>query len=117
MGAGLALQFKSRFPKMYSHYLWLCANDNMHPGVPVMCDSVLCFPTKDHWKSNAQIAYVRQGLRLIPEVVPEGSSIALPKLGCGLGRLEWPTVRALISDAADMWDKHIEVVFVHGEED
>lgn len=49
---------------------------------------------KDHWKDNSNYAGIEEGMQwLLKNYKDEGiKSIALPALGCGLGKLKWEDV-------------------------
>lgn len=59
---------------------------------------VINFPTKRHWRDASRMDDVRAGLRDLVRVIGEHGigSIAIPPLGCGLGRLDWAQVGPLI---------------------
>ena len=101
MGKGIALQFKRRFPAMHAAYKAACARGEVQIGRMFVVENVINFPTKQHWREPAQLAFVRDGLpALIQEVRTRGiASIAVPALGCGAGGLAWREVEPLIRDA------------------
>jgi hypothetical protein len=121
MGKGLASTAKYRFPDVYVLYQDLCRNRILQMGKPYLYkressfDSQLAdepsplsnansqtwfllFPTKRHWKENSDINAIEKGLRWIQDNYrKEGiKSLAVPALGCGLGRLEWRGVGPLL---------------------
>jgi O-acetyl-ADP-ribose deacetylase (regulator of RNase III) len=105
MGAGLALQFKNRYPCMYAEYKRRCTAGEFGPGevMPVKVDDsnprwVINFATKDHWRDPSKLEYIERGLADLRRAIHslELISVAIPALGCGLGQLDWPTVRARI---------------------
>lgn len=106
MGAGLAQQFKERWPKMFADYSERCAKGEVKPGLPYLYEDdeiqILNFPTKRHWKQDSLLSDIEDGLKyLAANHVKMGIFfLALPPLGCGLGGLSWPDVKALI-------DKHL----------
>jgi hypothetical protein len=55
---------------------------------------ILNFPTKDHWRSVSRLADILQGLEHLQKHFREWgiTSLAVPPLGCGEGRLEWRVV-------------------------
>ena len=59
---------------------------------------IICLATKDDWKNSSKIEYVSAGLDdLVNQIKALGiRSVAIPKLGCGLGGLDWGKVRPLI---------------------
>lgn len=103
MGAGLALEFKKRFPGMFKSYIKDCDSGNLkigHITVYIGLDypAVVNFPTKNHWKQKSKIEYIEQGLNALVDLMKNGfpESIAIPALGCGLGGLDWVDVERLI---------------------
>lgn len=106
-GAGLALQFKQNFPESFAEYRNYCQSGNMQPGSVLISSEkdklIVHFPTKQEWKDGSQIDWIKSGLDdLTTQVNDRGiSSIAIPKLGCGLGGLDWAEVRPLIVAAAE----------------
>jgi Macro domain len=62
---------------------------------------IINFPTKRHWKGKSRLEDVRSGLQDLVEVLRQYKvrSVAVPPLGCGLGGLDWCTVRPLIEEA------------------
>lgn len=106
MGAGLAKQFKQRYPEMFSDYAAWCATGGMAPGSISLWSTeetpyVFLVATKDHWRDPSTLDYVKRcmdGLVLCaPDLV---ESIAVPALGCGLGGLAWADVKPIIEAAA-----------------
>ena len=106
MGAGLAKQFKERWPAYFTEYQQLCEENVIKPGVPTLhqrpdeSNLLICsFPTKSHWKLPSNLIMVHKGLQALSDYIDgtdwEGS-IAFPKLGCGLGGLNWSDVNKLI---------------------
>lgn len=94
MGAGLALNFKQQYPDMFSHYQTMCSENRIKPGCLWLYHSspwILCFPTKRHWRDRSRIEWIDVGLRNFIKIYKEKGieSIAFPKLGCGLGGLNF----------------------------
>jgi O-acetyl-ADP-ribose deacetylase (regulator of RNase III) len=106
MGGGLALTFKNKYPEMFKEYKEICNNFDIHPGDVVYWYSddkfesyeVLLFPTKDHYRNPSEIEYIVDGLIDLCNNYKKWniSSIAFPKIGCGLGGLNWEDVKPLI---------------------
>lgn len=107
MGAGLALKFKERWPENYKAYAAKCRGGRLKPGRVLVYTTglphpphpkyIINIPTKNHWRDSSRLKYVSLGLDgLVKAVSALGiRSVALPALGCGLGGLDWETVRAL----------------------
>ncbi len=95
MGKGIALEFKKRFPDMYSDYADRCSQREVHLGKPYLYKGaitpwVLNFPTKDHWRALARSEDIVRGLEYLINHYQAWhiTSIAMPPLGAGLGQLE-----------------------------
>ena len=58
---------------------------------------IINFPTKRHWRENSRLGDIKSGLAALVEEVQEREimSIAIPKLGCGNGGLDWDVVKPL----------------------
>lgn len=97
MGAGLALEFKKRYPHMFQVYTKHCKSGALQVGRimfyrAVGDDRIIClFPTKDDWRQPSKLDYIDRGLKAFCRHYQEWEiqSVAFPKLGCGLGGLDW----------------------------
>jgi O-acetyl-ADP-ribose deacetylase (regulator of RNase III) len=111
MGAGLAKEFSRRYPGIELWYKKIFKDLGLSPGdLYIYPDnpSVLCFPTKNHWKEPSEMEYIEDGLMNLIAIQKLGEdepdnyshfsfhSIAFPRLGCGLGGLVWEDVRELM---------------------
>jgi O-acetyl-ADP-ribose deacetylase (regulator of RNase III) len=110
MGKGIALQFKSAYPRVFKAYADACKNGRVQLGQMDIHDLggladgprwIINFPTKGHWKARSRIADIESGLiSLVATVKDLGiQSIAVPPLGCGNGGLNWSDVQPLIERA------------------
>ena len=103
MGAGLARQFKDKYPAMHQAYLIQCQEHRLRPGrVHVFHHSpsrtIVNLPTKDHWRNPSTLAHVESGLIALNAALEQHDirSVAVPALGTGLGGLKWTDVLPLI---------------------
>ena len=110
MGGGLALEFKTRYPDMNAEYELACRAGAVKVGSPWFWYNlyrvddgkhVLCFPTKDHWRDPSELSYIEDGLGVMVRNAKSLkyirlTSYAFPKLGCGLGGLEWQVVKVVM---------------------
>lgn len=99
MGKGVALEFKKRFPDMYDDYQQRCAAHAVHIGEPYLFrrlipPHILNFPTKEHWRGVSKLQDIVAGLDYLEQHYQQWgiTSLAVPPLGCGQGRLEWRVV-------------------------
>ena len=120
MGRGIAAQFRRAFPENFKKYKAACDAKEMQPGkVFIVAIAgltnpryIVNFPTKRHWRGKSRLGDIGAGLADLVEQVErlEIRSIAIPALGCGLGKLRWEDVRGLIVEAfekAPQVDVHI----------
>lgn len=102
MGAGLAAEFKGRYPRMFQKYEDACKKNALKTGMLMLVKDgdkrILLFPTKEHWKSASKLEYIDDGLRKFCDTYKERNikSAAFPLLGCGLGGLDWRKVKPLM---------------------
>lgn len=106
MGAGLAAQFKGKMPAMFKEYEKACADGEVEIGkchywYNKKTKQWVCnFPTKEHWLEPSFYTHIVMGLQNLVEFLNENDlkSVAIPRLGCGLGGLEWQHVNKMICD-------------------
>lgn len=107
MGAGLAKQFKERYPKMYQAYRNFCIAGLLKPSKLMLYKEqdhwILNFPTKNDWRDGSNIMYIESGLKkFVDTYASKGiTSIAFPKIGCGLGGLDWSLVELVMKKYLD----------------
>lgn len=118
MGAGLAKQFKEKYPLAYYSYRSACGKDKIKPGILRYCKTdgkcIILFPTKTHFKFPSKIEYIENGLDYFVEnyrflTVQGIKSFAFPLLGCGLGGLKKDEVLPLMLDKLKDCDCDIEI--------
>lgn len=102
MGAGLAREFRLRHPAMFQEYRRICDRGMLDVGQmhfwltgQLQPRFIVNFPTKRDWREPSRLPWVRAGLEELARqvVLRQIPSIAVPALGCGLGGLDWATVR------------------------
>lgn len=113
MGKGLALQFKQRYPEVFTDYRRAIEEGELVEGlvqaVSISNESfydtnkpeiVVNFPTKYHWREASPIELVERGLRALAQFVVQTKiySIAIPPLGCGCGGLDHEQVLYCVED-------------------
>lgn len=104
MGKGLALQVKEQFPDVYKKYKIDCNNGLVKTGQVICYEGnantkwIINFPTKQHWKDPSKSEWIESGLESLRlkliELAP--LSVAIPKLGCANGGLDWKDVKFMI---------------------
>lgn len=103
MGAGIALEFKLRYPEMFDDYVEKCKTKQMKVGIPRIYEYskdvwIMNFPTKGHWRFPSKIQWIEKGLEYFCENYKKRDigSIAFPKLGTNNGGLDWNEVKQLM---------------------
>lgn len=117
-GAGLAKQFRDRWPDQVGEYSIFCRSGRMRPGVvhdALLPDGrrILSIPTKRHWREPSRLEDVAAGLAGLRTYLNETGlvSVALPALGCGLGGLPVFQVARLVS----YWlGDSLSVIYLYG---
>ena len=115
MGAGIALEYRLRYPDMYIKYKSLCAQNLIKPGMLWLFKSdtrwVLNFPTKQHWKRPSKIEYLHQGLEKFTNSYREKSieSIAFPLLGADKGGINHDQSLSVMESYLSRIDIDVEV--------
>ena len=139
MGAGLAKLFKEKYPDLEEPYKKSCRGRKafgvnkyqspdstgkvvtdseqplyegdlfLHDPSDKTAASVLCFPTKRHWKDPSDLALIEAGLKTFVQNYKQLGikSITFPWLGCGLGGLDWekevkPLMKQYLGDLPDI---------------
>lgn len=112
MGKGLAKAIKSIYPWAFADYSDKCKLNALKPGKIIVSkhESILIqlerpYPivihaaTKNHWRNHSKIEWVESILGELNKFMIDSNlkTIAIPKLGCGLGGLSW--------------DSHVENLF------
>jgi O-acetyl-ADP-ribose deacetylase (regulator of RNase III) len=102
MGKGIAVQFKEKFPKMYKEYKRMCLEKEFGLGDVFEYDYgtgyVFNLGTQLTWRTKADLKAIEQSLKkMLSFAVDNGiEDIALPKIGSGLGGLQWEEVKNIL---------------------
>jgi O-acetyl-ADP-ribose deacetylase (regulator of RNase III) len=106
MGAGVAVEFKRRWPRMFEEYQARCRDGRFGLGdVFVWSEGALTIynlGTQEHWRKKAQLGAVSRSLGKMVALARHAgvARIGLPRIAAGLGGLDWPRVREAIEEAA-----------------
>ena len=118
MGAGIAKQFKARYPEMFADYKQRCTAKRVKVGEPycwkpadVDAHWVLNFPTKKHWRNPSEIEWLESGLMHLRDNYRHWgiTSLAMPALGCSLGKLSWEQVKPMMEKYLGEMDIPVEI--------
>lgn len=103
MGAGLAKEFKRRYPNTFDEYKRSCLVGELNRGrilfsrimagdAPIgTSEWILHFPTKHRWREPSSLRLIEWGLQQFRRDERSYTTTAFPALGCGLGGLDWET--------------------------
>ena len=92
MGAGLAKQASERYPDLPALLgLHLTKHGNTVCWFPKY--NLITFPTKEHWKDKSPLGLLETSTLKVRELArklnPIDNPILIPRVGCGLGGLNW----------------------------
>ena len=120
MGKGIALMFKEAFTDNFKSYEDACKRGEVKIGRMFVTERkqligprwIINFPTKKDWKHPSRMEWIEEGLQDLKHVILTHHirSIALPPLGSGNGKLEWPKVREkIVAELGSLTDVEITV--------
>jgi O-acetyl-ADP-ribose deacetylase (regulator of RNase III) len=99
MGAGIAVEFKRRYPDMYQEYKRRCSSGEFSLGDVFVWEAVdrvvYNLATQPRPGPSASVDAIRESVRkALADARGRGfTEIAIPRLGAGLGGLQWEAVR------------------------
>lgn len=96
MGAGLARQARERYRDIAVRYGRALSNGHCYLSLPAY--RLVLGPTKDDWCQPATVSLVEKTIDKVAEwcAAHRGEAIAVPALGCGLGGIDYATMRGKI---------------------
>lgn len=118
MGAGIAAQFKIKYPDMYVDYKEYCDKGLFRPGTVQIVDVepnrfIANIASQDSPGANARYSWLTMALTsLYSGMWNTGRSdwtVALPQIGCGIGGLDWDIVKSMITDVAECYEIKTEL--------
>jgi O-acetyl-ADP-ribose deacetylase (regulator of RNase III) len=106
MGAGIAKIFRSKYPDMYHAYVNLCEQGEVRAGGIVAWKEpdVMIYNLASQISpgADATLWAVASSVRLaLMNCAGNGiPALGLPRIGCGIGGLDWPDVKSIMKNAA-----------------
>lgn len=104
MGAGIAMRFRRAYPEMYRDYVARCRDGAFLPGGGYLWRNpapphVVNLATQDNL-GGARLEYVEGCIEWLDVNWRSLGirSVAMPRIGSGLGGLDWEYVRCLLMD-------------------
>lgn len=103
MGAGIAVEFKRRWPQMFAEYRRRCKAGAFQPGDSFawLADDgkvVYNLGTQKTWRTRATLEAIEAAVSLmLADAERRGiHSVGMPRVGAGLGGLAWERVREVL---------------------
>lgn len=106
MGAGVAKQAAEiwpELPKLLGRAIMMNGNHVFHFMVSHK-EHVITFPTKEHWAQSSRLSLIEKSTRELinlAALLPRDSVVYLPRVGCGLGKLNWEEVKSILEKYLD----------------
>jgi O-acetyl-ADP-ribose deacetylase (regulator of RNase III) len=106
MGRGIAVEFRRRWPEMFAEYKRRCAAGSFTLGEAFAWDAgdrvIFNLGTQQTWRAKAELWAVDAAVRKMiawaeSHAVP---AIGLPRIGAGLGGLDWAVVARALEAAS-----------------
>lgn len=119
MGAGIAKQFRDRFPQMYEYYRGECANGNAALGEVFMwfepTGQIICnmFTQPDPGPCadrSAIVTAVTNSFNILAEM--GCYELSIPMIGCGIGGLDWADVSDDLNNLSEHHPKRNLTVYI-----
>ena len=105
MGAGIAVEFKRRWPRMFDEYRLRCEDGRFGLGDVFVWSAddatIYNLGTQAHWRKKAQLSAVSKALATMVSLARKSgvARVGLPRIAAGLGGLDWPRVRGALEEA------------------
>ena len=114
MGAGIAVGFKDRYPKMFDEYRRRCKADPREFNVGDVFlwkekgkPAVFNLATQEkYWRSRATYAAIEETMTKMRDLADSKRirTIAIPRIGAGFGGLSWKKCRAIVEKVFERWE-------------
>jgi O-acetyl-ADP-ribose deacetylase (regulator of RNase III) len=107
MDAGVSIAFKKRWPRMFEEYKARCDDGRFTLGEVFIWnegdETIYNLAIQEHWKKKAKLPALRRALEKMISVASTAGveSIGLARIGTGLGGLEWPRVKRVLTETGD----------------
>jgi O-acetyl-ADP-ribose deacetylase (regulator of RNase III) len=121
MGGGIAAEFARRYPKMKDRYAELCEARLLNPGSYYLRRSdkpaIYNLATQQLPGPDAQLEWIEIAVKaMLKDAESVGmKSIAMPRIGCGIGGLQWSEVGPAIQKLATQSSIDLTVYVLQGE--
>ncbi|WP_090446003.1 macro domain-containing protein [Duganella sp. CF458] len=102
MGKGIAITFREKWPLMYARYKELCSAKRFVLGDVFEwtegATKIYNLGTQKTWRSKAEISAIKASMEKLSVLLTSSgiSEIYMPRIGSGLGGLDWAEVKPII---------------------
>lgn len=116
MGKGIAVSFRKRWPAMYEEYRRQCRAGNFNLGNVFVWEEggavVFNLGTQKSWTTKAELWAIETSLVEMIHLAEQRGilQIALPRIGAGLGGLDWNDVRSTLLSLGNKTDATLRSV-------
>lgn len=100
MGRGCALEAKQKFPGI-AKLLGYIVNKSGNVPVRLIKENIISFPVKHNWWEAADLKLIEESCMHILHLVDENEKVAMPRPGCGNGKLDWSDVKPILEKYLD----------------
>lgn len=114
MGAGIAAVIRRKYPSVYQEYHKHCKSPGLKPGtmLPLLGEDgrwVFNIASQDRPGPHARLTWLESGVEEAFRFCEENEipAFAIPRIGAGIGGLEWEDVRSTLVELSDL---HPEVM-------
>lgn len=120
MGAGIAKAFRSLYPQNYEMYRTACKTGRLKPGKMFVWYEnkrfIYNIASQEKTGPDASLKWLRSGLEsaIVHSKKSGNSSLAVPRIGAGIGGLLWEDVLELMEEHADKHDFTLEIWTFNG---
>jgi O-acetyl-ADP-ribose deacetylase (regulator of RNase III) len=122
MGAGIAKPIKQMHPKMFFEYREMCENGTFTPGSVFYYEgspkSIFNLGTQSG-VNGAKIEYIELAFVNLAKYISKNpvKEIGIPRIGAGLGGLDWDKIKQIISNIVETLDTKFIVfeTFIQGQ--
>ena len=121
MNAGIAKDFREKYPQMFEEYQSYCKSGLFQTGdIHVYQDNktgiyIINIASQFDLETGARIEYIRKGLNKVEKQYSSLGiqSLALPRIGCNLGKLNWREVKPVIEEVFSGSKLEVIVAFLN----
>lgn len=118
MGSGIAKHFARLFPQMYMDYRALCNAKLLSPGQAHVAKAgtltIYNIASQDRPGPSARLKWLTEGVEAaMHHASATGHSVlALPRIGCGIGGLNWDDVGPVLAEIDSRYTTELQIYII-----